>query len=179
MRKDSPGNSTDWVERALRDVQRLHKEIRAVGRASTSDGEQGTSGPAMEKWRDETLKTLTDLHQAALSCLAPPARTAWVPRVEVLDTGTAIEMIFDLAQVSQSSIQIQIVDGHLNVSGERPVLPSGTKPLLSERGHGFFWRSVPLPIPVRTEGVAASYRDGCLAIRLQKDEGPSKAGDDD
>ena len=94
----------------------------------------------------------------------------WAPPMDVCETKTELRVLVELAGVPLAQIQIEIVEGVLNIRGERhPDAGLRQDQLLRlERRYGPFHRSLNLPSIVDPESVRASYRDGILEIRLPK-----------
>jgi HSP20 family protein len=69
-------------------------------------------------------------------------------------------------------INIDATADTLTISGTRKIDESGDEPRYhrNERGYGEFTRTVQLPFMIDTENVKASYKNGILAIHLQRAE---------
>ncbi len=79
MRKDSQANRTDWIDRAIREVERLHREI-TTALPPAAGGDQDPSHDPLGNdigggWRDAVFCSLQKLHDAA-------ARAAWARRTK-------------------------------------------------------------------------------------------------
>lgn len=78
----------------------------------------------------------------------------------------------ELPGVKEKEVQVSITNDILTVKGEhtqqQEVKDENYQRL--ERWFGKFERSIPLPMPVQTDRVKATYRDGVLEIKLPKAE---------
>jgi HSP20 family protein len=99
-----------------------------------------------------------------------PAERAWAPPMDVCETPTDLRVLVEVPGISQSQIQIEIVEGVLTIRGERH--PDATfrqdQLIRMERRYGLFSRSLNLPSIADAEGVRAVYRSGVLEVRLPK-----------
>ncbi len=102
----------------------------------------------------------------------PMASQSWAPAVDVIETEAALILRAEVAGVNPADIQIQLVDDMLTLKGERKHEPpvKGRQYLRVERAYGVFQRSFTLGLPVKSDAVQASYRDGVLEITLPKAE---------
>jgi len=166
--ESSQSHASQWFDRALRDVQRLHRELTS---AKTEASQGGAAGGtlASEGWPEKVRDSLAVLQRAVELCTVRRPLSGWTPLVEIVDVGSDIEVSFDLPGVPHASIRVRFDQGVLAVEGERPG-PSGDEeqPFVSEKMHGAFHRTIVLPCGVDAEGATATYRDGCLRVRLPK-----------
>jgi HSP20 family protein len=97
----------------------------------------------------------------------------WAPVVDLYETADDLVVSCDIPGVSEKDVSVSITGDVLTIKGER-VLPTGTSKGESyhrlERWYGKFERHIPLPVPVQSNKVKASYRDGVLEVRLPKTE---------
>jgi HSP20 family protein len=98
------------------------------------------------------------------------AQRAWQPPVDVLENEEAFVVRLDVPGVNRDEIDIQIQGEGLVIRGNRAFTPEQGKEhyLRVERVSGPFQRSFTLGVPVNTEKVGASYRDGVLTVTLPK-----------
>ncbi len=97
---------------------------------------------------------------------------AFVPPVEVEESGDHFVFRFDLPGVSRNDLNIEIRDNQLILSGERKIEPErgeGTR-LAGERIYGSFLRSFTLPTAVDADRIDARFRDGVLTVTVPKSE---------
>jgi HSP20 family protein len=102
---------------------------------------------------------------------AVPERT-WAPAVDVYETKDDLVVTVELPGIKEKDVQLSIVGDVLTLRGQR----SPNTEIREENYHrverwsGAFARHLQLPIPVQTDKVRATYRDGVLDIRLPKVE---------
>ena len=104
-----------------------------------------------------------------------PAATAertWTPPIDIYETKDDLVLSVELPGVKEKDVQLSVVGEALSLRGQR-VPTSDVREenyFRIERWSGSFERHIQLPIPVQTEKVRASYRDGVLEVRLPKVE---------
>jgi len=98
------------------------------------------------------------------------ARQSWVPALDVWETEDALVYAFDLPGVDEDTLTIEVEDASLTVAAERERSEevSGERYHRFERRHGSFRRTVGLPQGVDEDGIAASFANGVLEIRVPK-----------
>ncbi len=94
----------------------------------------------------------------------------WTPRTDVKETDKSIVLSMDLPGISQEDITIEFVDDMLTVSGRREMSEEESREdyVRIERVRGEFSRSFKLRVPVNSDEITASYRDGVLRIDVPK-----------
>lgn len=95
------------------------------------------------------------------------------PRMDLIRVkGEGYRLLVDLPGLTREEVDVLTLGNELTVRGERPPpeLPEGSEVLRSERAHGRFERTIRMPPDVREEGVAASFQDGVLTVRLPRSE---------
>lgn len=96
--------------------------------------------------------------------------TTWQPPTDIYETADEIVVKMSIPGTKPNDIQVVIANEILTVSG----YISDTSPhertcfYQVEIRYGHFERSFPIPKPVSTENVQATYKDGFLLIVLQK-----------
>lgn len=97
---------------------------------------------------------------------------AWVPPVDLYETKDDLVVMMEVPGVRDKDVTVSIIGDLLSVKGERRLEHDVKEQqfLHVERVYGKFERLVELPIPVQTDKVKASYRDGVLEIKLPKTE---------
>jgi len=99
----------------------------------------------------------------------PSPNEAWVPVVDITEDENEIILWVDLPGVSQKEVDITINGDQLTLKGEKKLDQSNQRKYLRrERVIGPFSRTFQLNLPVETEKISASYRDGVLEIHLTK-----------
>jgi HSP20 family protein len=96
----------------------------------------------------------------------------WWPAVDVHETPDDVVLRFEIPGVNEKDIHLSITGDVLTVRGERQFDRNETTETYHriERAYGKFERSVQLSMPVQTDKVSASYREGVLEVKLPKAE---------
>jgi len=95
----------------------------------------------------------------------------WRPLVDVFEDPEQVTVKVDLPGVNRDSIDVQLTGEQLTVRGERLVeRQAKVSALHLERPQGTFQRSFTVGVPVQSDKVQASYREGVLTIVLPKAE---------
>lgn len=96
---------------------------------------------------------------------------AWAPVVDVYEDENSIVVRAELPGMKREDIDIEITHDSLTISGERKFDADEKQNFLRvERPYGAFSRSFAINVPVNTEDVKASYKDGILEISIPKSE---------
>jgi HSP20 family protein len=96
-------------------------------------------------------------------------RGAWVPPVDIYDTGKHELMIkVEVPDMKRDDIQLTVENNTLTISGEKKMDGEMHDENCHrvERAYGTFTRSFSLPPTVDTSKVSADYKAGVLSIRL-------------
>ena len=93
-----------------------------------------------------------------------------VPSVDVIEDKDEYHLYFEMAGLTNDAIDVRVEDGRLLVAAERkrPEWPSETQVHVTERRYGTIRRVFELPEDASREGIAASYKDGVLAVTVAK-----------
>jgi len=96
----------------------------------------------------------------------------WAPVADMHETKDELVIKLDLPGMNEKDIQVSITGGLLSVRGQRQQTEEVKQDSYykAERWAGRFERSFQLPIPVQTDKVRATYRDGVLTVTLPKVE---------
>jgi HSP20 family protein len=97
---------------------------------------------------------------------------AWAPAVDLFETPEELVVSADLPGLNEKDIHVSITGDMLTIKGERQWSPDVTPDSCyrCERRFGKFELTLLLPIPVQSDQVKASYREGVLTVRLPKIE---------
>jgi HSP20 family protein len=141
---------------------------------------------AMERWRPFGLGTLerwepfrnvsdiqTEVNRLFDSFYGrPTANTGrtWIPPVDMYETKDDVVLALELPGLTEKDVAVSITGDLLTVKGERRFAQDVKEHELLhvERVYGKFERLIQLPMPVQSDRVKASYREGVLEIRLPK-----------
>jgi len=93
--------------------------------------------------------------------------------VDVAETDKELIFRAELPGLKPDDIEILSTDDQLIIRGERKEEKEekGTNYLFVESRRGAFYRAFSLNVPVKSEEVKASYKNGVLEVRLPKAEG--------
>jgi len=99
-------------------------------------------------------------------------RDAWVPAVDVRETGPSFIFTAELPGLGKDDIEITLEENLLTLSGERQLdeKDEGETYHRIERIYGKFSRSFSLPSQVDNTKIAATFKDGLLTIEVPKSE---------
>ncbi len=119
-------------------------------------------------WRE--LWELHDQMEKAFRELTPSAEGSpvWRPPTDVLEDATAYWIRFDLPGVPSAQITVELGDGAVWLSGEKPRRIAGERVLRSEARYGRFGAVVPLPRDAAPEEATARLETGVLTVRVPK-----------
>ena len=98
------------------------------------------------------------------------AGLAWRPTADVVETETAFIVKAVLPAVNREDIRVSVEDGALKIEGERRYEKTSSDEKLhrTESLYGSFYRAFTLPKNIDPTAIAASYRNGVLAVTLPK-----------
>jgi len=100
------------------------------------------------------------------------ARSAFLPPADVTVSDGDVVLTMDLPGLTAEDLQLEVLDGHLVVRGERrrPEVTEGTRWTHSERTFGAFERRLRLPDGVDPDRITASMDNGVLSLIVPKPE---------
>jgi HSP20 family molecular chaperone IbpA len=97
------------------------------------------------------------------------SRPAFVPRVDILETDDAIDLVADLPGVDESTVDITLENRLLTVKGlVEPSWPEGYELAYAEYRVGDFERVFTVSDAIDRDNIEATVRDGVLRLRLPK-----------
>jgi HSP20 family protein len=101
---------------------------------------------------------------------AQAAERVWAPPIDVYETRDDLVVTVEVPGVKEKDIQLSLTGEILSFRGQRGPTAEAREENYHriERWSGPFERHVQLPIPVQTDKIRATYRDGVLEIRLPK-----------
>ena len=118
--------------------------------------------------RDE----LDRVFESSLGSLFRPLASLnhWNPAVDVYQDNDQFTVYAELPGLKKEEIEIALHGDTLTIRGERKHEAKGEQGFPTERYFGKFQRSLTLPVPVNSEKVNATYKDGILKVVLPKAE---------
>jgi HSP20 family protein len=103
------------------------------------------------------------------------SRPVYVPRVDIVETPEALEILADMPGVTKDSLDITLEQRVLRIYGRADIsIPDSVGPLYLEYQPGDYERAFTLSEAVDANGIEARVRNGVLQLRLPK-AGPAKA----
>lgn len=99
-------------------------------------------------------------------------RVGFVPAADVTVSDNDMVLTLDLPGLTADDLQIEVLNGHLVVRGERrrPELTEGAQWALNERAFGAFERRIRLPQGIDPDAITASMDNGVLSLIVPKPE---------
>lgn len=100
------------------------------------------------------------------------------PSIDVKETDQEIILEADIPGVNQEDLDITVEDNVVILKGETKRVETREENSyhLSERRYGSFYRTVPLPVEVKSDQATARYRNGVLELRIPKAETAKRRG---
>jgi HSP20 family protein len=96
-----------------------------------------------------------------------------VPRVQMRDTGDAIELTAEMPGIDPKNVSVQVQDDVITISGEQRMEEKRDEAQVERQIS--FYREIPLPDNIDAEQARASCRNGMLSIRFPKTRARSGA----
>jgi HSP20 family protein len=95
--------------------------------------------------------------------------SGWLPVVDLYEMDDQYVVTAELPGTSREDIRLQIQNGTLVMSGERPESSPGAAQVhRMERSRGKFSRKLELPLPIDVERVTAEFKAGVVTVRIPK-----------
>ncbi len=96
----------------------------------------------------------------------------WMFPVDIQDNPDTILLHAEIPGMKKEDITIHFRDNVLTIRGERKAekKEKETNHIKTERQYGAFSRSFSMGVPIDSENITASYKDGVLQITLPKQE---------
>lgn len=96
----------------------------------------------------------------------------FIPRVDVIEHSDSYHFHVMVAGVNKEDIKVTVDDGTLRISGERKHITESDDVKLHriESTYGSFERRFRLPEDANEEGLSATYENGVLTIKVEKQE---------
>ncbi|MHB8705706.1 MAG: Hsp20/alpha crystallin family protein [Coriobacteriia bacterium] len=90
----------------------------------------------------------------------------WEPKINTRKHGTDMVIQLDLPGVDSSSVDIQVLERVVTISGTRVPVVDDEEWLTRESAYGPFERTVELPASVDSSAVHAELREGVLILTV-------------
>ncbi|HUX09305.1 MAG TPA: Hsp20/alpha crystallin family protein [Terriglobia bacterium] len=121
--------------------------------------------------QDRLNQLFNDTFARALGS-AEAAPRAWVPPVDIYETGENLVLQAELPGVNPDDVEIRVEDNTLYLKGERKFEKAVKEESFHhvERSYGTFNRSFALPGSIDADKVKAEYTNGVLTLTLPKRE---------
>lgn len=99
-----------------------------------------------------------------------PDRGAFVPRTDMTETPTAIEITAELPGMKPEDVKVELQDGRLTIHGEKREEKEEKDTTFHrvERRFGEFRRVLDLPRAVEEDKITAEFKDGLLKVVVPK-----------
>ncbi len=122
--------------------------------------------------RDEIDRLFEDFFPARTGERRDYLAEVWAPAVDIYETKDEVVVKAELPGMNKEDIKINIVDNSLVIEGEKKQEKEVKEEnyYRVERRYGAFRRVIDIPVPVKTEGIEATYKDGVLEVKLPKKE---------
>jgi len=101
---------------------------------------------------------------------------AWVPAVEVNQSGNNLVIKADLPGLNENDVKLEVTEDGLVIQGERRREETREEGgwHRTERVYGRFFRLIPLPENAKLDEVKANFRNGVLEVRVPVPESERK-----
>jgi len=121
--------------------------------------------------RIHTVPSLFDRFLDEAISPAPVARP-FRPALDLIEYPDRYEVVADLPGVDQKEVEVEFIEGVLQVRGERggDTLSDEARAFRRERAAGKFARSIGFRDDIDVDGIDASFRDGVLRVNVPKSE---------
>jgi HSP20 family protein len=142
------------------------------------------SGPAPSVYRGDEMdpflslrRNVNRLFDEVFRGFGPPAsfggpsafNGSW-PHVEIEENDNEVRVIAEIPGINPDDIEVLLEDGVLTLRGENKTETEDKDRRFSERYYGRFERRLALGRQVDEDHIAATYKDGLLAVTLPKTE---------
>ena len=99
-------------------------------------------------------------------------RAGLVPRVDISETDTAVNITAELPGVDEKDIDISVNNSGLTIKAEKKAEKEDKSKSyhVVERSYGMFERTIPLPYEANAEKAEAKFEKGVLTVNVPKPE---------
>ncbi len=118
------------------------------------------------------MERLFDEIWSPLDVLRWPSDGRFVPKVDVVDTGDAVEIKAEVPGLEEKDLDVSLEGNHLRIKGEKKEERKEEQKghYLLERSYGTFERHLTLPENLDAGKVDARFKNGVLHITVPKTE---------
>ena len=122
--------------------------------------------------QDRFNQLFNDTFSRAFGDQQEVAPHAWVPPVDIYETGDSLVLKAELPGINPDDVEIRVEDNTLYLKGERKFEKEVKEESLHrvERSYGTFARSFVLPNTIDSDKVKAEYENGILTLTMPKRE---------
>ena len=119
-------------------------------------------GRELDRFMDETFGRLSP-NGGALP-------TSWTPAMDVSEDEQGLLLELEIPGLAPEAVEVTTDQGLLTIKGEKSATRQreGVRPLVTERTHGRFVRTLQLPQGVDESKVEAEFANGLLRIRVPR-----------
>lgn len=137
--------------------------------------ELSTIRQQMDRWFEDML-SISDRDWMGLHNMGG----MWTPAVEIEETDKQLILKAEIPGMDAKDLEVEVAEDRVIISGEhREEKRSEDKKknyFHSEFHYGQFQRTIPLPVPIKTDKIKSDFKHGILTLHLPKVEGaPKKA----
>lgn len=102
--------------------------------------------------------------------IAGASRATFVPAFDIVEHADRFVVRADMPDVRAEDIDITVAEDRLIVAGKRraEATDGQTRRIVSERCHGAFTRTLPLPERADVHGARAALKDGVLTVEIPR-----------
>jgi HSP20 family protein len=118
-------------------------------------------GRELDRFMDETFGRLAQ---------SVPVPTTWTPAMDASEDDEGLLLELEVPGLGPEEVEVTTEQGVLTIKGEKTATRSreGVRPLVTERTHGRFVRTLQLPQGVDESKVEAEFANGLLRIRVPR-----------
>ncbi len=103
----------------------------------------------------------------------------WTPAVELKETDKELVLKAEIPGIDAKDLDIEVGEDRVTISGEhkeeKRTEEKDKNYFRSEFHYGEFQRVIPLPMPIKTDGIKSEFKHGILTITMPKaEETPKK-----
>jgi len=115
---------------------------------------------------------LFDLNKRCVPYREGAASQTWNPAIDVYEDAESLRFHVELPGLKPEEIDIELKGDILTIKGERKFEDEEKKAgyVRIERTYGKFQRAFTLGVPVNSEGLTATYKNGVLELTVPKAE---------